>query len=136
MRDVVDGSKRFPGIDKRIASGNNAGVRTRQKTSVPNWIVWLLVILGVALTVVVAGQMRVAPSFLNTSETIFDTAHLRVEALIFAAILFLASDALWRGRQDPRPRRWEALARRARLAIAFAIFAVHMTVLLLGGYRP
>lgn len=123
-------------MDKRFASMDNAGVRPWKKIPVPNWIGWLLVSLGMALTVHLAGRMRAGASFLNTAETIFDAAHLRMEALILAAIVFLAADVLWRQRRDPRPRRWEALARRARLTIALAVFAVHTTVLLLGGYRP
>ncbi len=123
-------------MDKRFASVENAGVRPSNKTNVPNRIGWLLVGLGLALTVYLAGRMRSGASFLNTAETIFDAAHLWVEALILAAIVFLAADVLWRQRRDPRPRRWEALARRARLTIALAVFAVHVTVLLLGGYRP
>ena len=119
------GAMRMPPLIRRLA-----------RMAVPPAVGWALVAMGMVLTVYLAGRMQAGASFLNTSRTIFDAAHLWVEAVILSAILFLAADVLWRGRRDPAPSRGEALARRARLTIALAIFTVHGTVLLLGGYRP
>jgi len=92
----------------------------------------LLAAVGIATGWIVFSPDRAR----NTSDAVFSPGNLAAEAVVFLAIAFLIFDA--RDRLVAEPAAPPALrARRiARLCIAVGIAAVHLTVLIGGGYGP